>query len=173
MSKIVYLLGAGASRGKRTWDNKPLGWEEIDLEDTNDIIEGLPLVSEIPARLDYIIKKIENIPDTAKTSSICFPIGSNMGTSYEEAKRIIISDLTWLKNESEKHATIDTFAKKLYLKGLKQEKPKCRWKQPDYNIYCRVLQGSMRHCQDRAEAAEAALATKVPANKRKNWTEDT
>lgn len=121
MSKIVYLLGAGASRGKRTWDNKPLGWEEIDLEDTNDIIEGLPLVSEIPARLDYIIKKIDNIPDTAKTSSICFPIGSNMGTSYEEAKRIIISDLTWLKNESEKHATIDTFAKKLYLKGLKQE----------------------------------------------------
>ena len=53
MSKIVYLLGAGASRGKRTWDNKPSGWEEIDLGDTTDIIEGLPLVFEIPHRLYY------------------------------------------------------------------------------------------------------------------------
>ena len=56
MSEIVYLLGAGASRGKRITDNNPNHFD-IDF-DENHIIEGLPLVYEIPDRLEYIIKII-------------------------------------------------------------------------------------------------------------------
>lgn len=41
MDKIVYLMGAGASRGKRFSDDKGRS-----VGESNDIIEGLPVVSE-------------------------------------------------------------------------------------------------------------------------------
>ena len=70
MSKIVYLLGAGASFGLRDKDNSTIGVHDV-YEDSEiigtyvkyeyaNIIEGLPLVSEIPGRLAYIIDKIKN-----------------------------------------------------------------------------------------------------------------
>ena len=56
MAKVVYLLGTGASRGKRHSDYKQ---EDAYRED--DIIEGLPVVSEIPDRLTYVINLLSKI----------------------------------------------------------------------------------------------------------------
>lgn len=65
MSKIVYLLGAGASFGIRDKNNTTLkvpdAYEDSEIVGTYvkyeyaNIIEGLPLVSEIPGRLAYSV----------------------------------------------------------------------------------------------------------------------
>jgi len=104
MSKVVYLMGAGASYGKRITNEKNFmntSDGEIDV-----ITEGLPIVTEIPERLDFVSNKI---------LSVRFPLDS-----FSEAEKLrtkLVEDLQWLKNESLRHATLDTFAKKLYLRG--------------------------------------------------------
>lgn len=107
MAKVVYLLGAGASRGKRHSDYKQ---EDANRED--DIIEGLPVVSEIPDRLTYVINLLSKINiDDSKYSTFRHE-GAIDTRSWKE---YVLGDLTWLRNECQRHATIDTFAKKLYL----------------------------------------------------------
>uniref|UniRef100_UPI004056960C hypothetical protein n=1 Tax=Alistipes sp. TaxID=1872444 RepID=UPI004056960C len=126
MSKIVYLLGAGASFGKRDTE-KPKIEVHGALTDSNvigtriayeyaNIVEGLPLVTEIPGRLAYIIETIKNCSCSDKTANLIFPLGASGGTGFNTAKEMLIKDLEWLKTASESHATIDTFAKKLFLK---------------------------------------------------------
>ena len=128
MSNIVYLLGAGASFGKRD-SNKP----EIDVLEklpnsarinkhhAANIIEGLPLVTEIPGRLAFVINKIENYKYSINAKNKKLPIDSNNGKPFQSALNTLINDLKWLKEECTRHATIDTFAKKLYLKGKLDE----------------------------------------------------
>ncbi len=113
MSKIVYLLGAGASRGIRTTDNNPNHFE-INLGESH-IEEGLPLVYEIPDRLDYIINKVKECSISEEIWHKIYPIGERGGTGFNEAREMLLKDLRWLKDQSAAHATIDTFAKKLYL----------------------------------------------------------
>ncbi|MBL7129057.1 MAG: hypothetical protein ISS16_08745 [Ignavibacteria bacterium] len=97
--KIIYLFGAGAS------------------------CNCLPIINQIPDRIIKLIKflnkstfifskdeKFDNISDKSKT----------------EIKEMLISDLEWLANESSKHASIDTFAKKLFLKNKHNELLKLR-----------------------------------------------
>lgn len=91
MAKVAYLLGAGASFGLRNQQN---------------IIEGLPIVSEIPKRLEYVIHEIENLGTPTVTSN---------NTAIDLLHNALLRDLTWLKTECANHATIDTFAKKLWL----------------------------------------------------------
>lgn len=127
MSKIVYLLGAGASFGVRDKDNPTIVVSGVNVDTGSpriypeyeyaNIIEGLPLVSEIPGRLAYVIDKIKNFLCSHKTDNLIFPLGSNGGTGFDTAKNMLIQDLIWLKDASASHATIDTFAKKLYLKN--------------------------------------------------------
>lgn len=116
MSKIVYLLGAGASRGIRRTDD--VNYKHSSNE--SNIIEGLPLVNEIPERLNYWVNYLNNYePNTDNLRNIIFPQGATGGTGYEKAIELLTKDLTWLKEESSRHATIDTFAKKLYLTNKK------------------------------------------------------
>ena len=91
MSKIVYLFGAGASFGKRAADDK------------NEILEGLPIVSEFPVQIDRLIEKIQNQK---------FSLPASQQGTLDESKKLI-DELKWLKESSEKHQTVDTFAKKL------------------------------------------------------------
>jgi hypothetical protein len=115
MSKVVYLLGAGASRGKRDGDNDP-HYSSIDLGESH-ILEGLPLVSEIPDRLEYIIEEIKKITYNNSLNEFSFMTTNNdKYDNIENTKSSFITDLQWLKEESSRHATIDTFAKKLFLK---------------------------------------------------------
>lgn len=109
MAKIVYIIGAGASRGYRHSDKLT----DKEQKPVDDIIEGLPVVAEMPERLEYICSILSNIIIEDK---------DNEAIRYEGAKdvkdgiRELIDGLQWLKKESQNHATIDTFAKKLFLK---------------------------------------------------------
>ena len=98
MSRIVYLIGAGASYGKR--GNSKLNYA--------DIRSGLPIVSEIPGRMNYIIEQL-------KTYQNIYPQGPLSSLTS------IINDLYWLANNTISHASIDTFAKKLFLTAQKED----------------------------------------------------
>ena len=59
-------MGAGASRGRRKTDNAQYKMEK----DESNIIEGLPLVNEIPQRLEYHIQSFAKyaVPATLKNT---------------------------------------------------------------------------------------------------------
>lgn len=127
MSKIVYLLGAGASFGKRDYEN-PLsvskeipGHSFVNNIKVANIVEGLPLVSEIPERLEYVIDRIKNYKFSSFAKNKNFPLNSKLGRPFSYAIDTLVDDLKCLKEECANHATIDTFAKKLYLKGKLDE----------------------------------------------------
>lgn len=96
MSKILYLMGAGASIGKR--------------DENGNVLEGLPVVSEIPKQLEKTIALVESTELKSKTVDFQ---GGNI--NLPQIKIQLLEDLNWLAKESSRHTTIDTFAKKLYL----------------------------------------------------------
>lgn len=88
--KITYLLGAGASRN------------------------ALPIVEEIPDRLEKLIELL-------KTNDESFFNDEWTHFRFRNSKKqlhgFMIQDFEWLLAESKNHSSIDTFAKKLYIKG--------------------------------------------------------
>lgn len=66
---------------------------------------ALPIVSKIPEKLEEVISDVERLKKLVDLSE-----------NKLEKIDYAIDDLVWLKNESSKHASIDTFAKKLYVK---------------------------------------------------------
>lgn len=93
MSKVVYLLGAGASRGTR--------------DETNGILTGVPIVKEIKDELQNMTNLLASIPLNDK--------------ELEESKQMLIKGFQKLKAVCSDNATIDTYAKKLWLQGKKNE----------------------------------------------------
>ncbi|WP_370003652.1 hypothetical protein, partial [Winogradskyella sp.] len=98
---ITYILGAGAS------------------------CEALPIVNNIPERLGYFadqfkLHPLEWLLDKQQKSRISERYILDIKDltvqkrEYEKLQRFH-KDILWLKDESEKHSSIDTFAKKLYL----------------------------------------------------------
>lgn len=106
MSKVVYLLGAGASYGKREKGQflTPHGVQETSC---TFITEGIPIVNEIKSELKIIIEDLKNLYPEYQED------GNKIGA--------LVKDMAWLKKESERHMTIDTFAKKLYLQDNRIE----------------------------------------------------
>lgn len=104
MSKVVYLLGAGASYGKRK--------DALTEPGVSRIIEGLPVVNEINDEIDAVIDLIRSSvsPEHSRQYEI-----ENRKYSFDEMKSMLIKDFEWLKEESSNHATIDTFARTLLL----------------------------------------------------------
>ena len=99
-------MGAGASRGIRTADD-----QHKYAFRTNDIVEGMPIVSELYERLNYIYNEIVNITPIDKQYQ---DIDGQYYTS-KQVKESLANDIAWLRDETKRHATIDTFAKKLFL----------------------------------------------------------
>lgn len=100
MSNVVYLLGAGASYGKR----KQAIHRTISGAVSPGkyyIIEGIPVVNEINQEIDRLIASLKEIEPNYKVD------GNFVGE--------FIKDLEWIKREAERHMTIDTLAKQLYL----------------------------------------------------------
>ena len=117
MGKIVYLMGAGASRGIRTSDN-PSKYSIY----ANPIVEGLPVVNELPGRFNDIFNDFFNITTLEKE----YITLDRHTYSSKDAKDLFLKDWDWLNTETRRHATIDTFAKKLYLTGKKNELQKVK-----------------------------------------------
>lgn len=96
--KITFLLGAGASA------------------------ESLPIVSEIPNRINELISMFEypeiNI-DTLHEDYIA--------ENPKQIKKRVLENLQWLYDKSIIHSSIDTFAKKLWLRGEEKEFNKLKY----------------------------------------------
>lgn len=121
MGNVVYLFGAGASYGVRDKQTPRLDYS-LEYQDYKEvyqeikgsapnIIEGLPVVSELPERMDYvrylIKKEIKDFAIDAKPEASMFE-------DLEES-------LAWLQEASRGHATVDTFAKKLWITHREEE----------------------------------------------------
>lgn len=106
MANVTYLLGAGASAGKRT--------------ESGYIMEGLPCVNEINSSLLNIIRILNDylIPDDIN----CIPeLGLNSKEDWEINRKDLLSLFSELQSNISNHATIDTYAKKLKLQGRLNE----------------------------------------------------
>lgn len=89
--KVTYLFGAGASK------------------------EALPIVNEIPSRIKEIIELLES--EEYKLSEKDIYEDLNLDLSKRQVQVNLINDLKWLLEKANNHASIDTFAKKLYIGG--------------------------------------------------------
>ena len=112
MSKVVYLMGAGASYGKREKDSN-------GKDIPGSIIEGLPTVDEMALRLEKVKNLFEQ--HVFDESDILINEETHVSKSCHSCQRTIVKDFQWLIDNSKKHATIDTFAKKLFLTGQNEE----------------------------------------------------
>ena len=99
MSKTIYYLGAGASYG---------------IRENGVIIEGIPVVKEIPSEFDAFRKFIEDaeIPNEDISFQNLYRTGHE---DVENHKRDMLHDINSLIQGIRNHATIDTYARKLYL----------------------------------------------------------
>lgn len=102
MANVTYLIGAGASAGKRKGA---------------DILEGLPCVADIKRRLEILISAFQmaKFPDDFDWRNVQLDLNSL--EDWENAKNTIIEDLKEFKSICDNNATIDTYAKKLRLKS--------------------------------------------------------
>lgn len=91
MNKIIYLFGAGASRG------------------------AVPIINEIPGKIKECIELLQR--EEFQLSVKEFYSDLKLNRSKREIQLYLINDLKWLLSASSLHASIDTFAKKLFLKG--------------------------------------------------------
>ncbi len=105
MSKVVYLLGGGASYGKRHEISfRGIGGRPPKSSSGRYAIdEGLPVVNEINTEISNLIEDIKQSDENYKDPK------DNVGQ--------LIKDLVWLRDESSRHMTVDTFAKKLFLQN--------------------------------------------------------
>ena len=103
MANVTYLIGAGASAGKRDNDKS--------------IIEGLPCVNEISDCLWDICSLIDktSIPDDLEWMKP--EIGLASVADWENARKNLWQRLQRLYDHCKQNATIDTYAKKLVLKN--------------------------------------------------------
>lgn len=86
MSKIVYLMGAGASAN------------------------ALPVVKKISESITNLIQLLQKDENQLEDVRIYHDY------TKLDCEKELINDLRWLKSNSENHQSVDTFAKKLYLK---------------------------------------------------------
>lgn len=107
MANVTYLIGAGASAGKR--------------DEKGRVLEGLPCVNEISDCLWKICNLIEktSIPDDLEWKNP--QLGLASVKDWETARQNLWRDLSRLRIYCEQNATIDTYAKKLVLKNSQEE----------------------------------------------------
>lgn len=94
MSKIIYLLGAGASRGIRDTNKHRMDY----------YVSGMPIMSEIKECLERFCSSFR-------------PLVSFVGESSSTKYPTIYKEMTWLLDISKNNPSLDTYAKKLYTKG--------------------------------------------------------
>lgn len=109
ISKIIYYIGAGASYGKRDVINKGTDDEETVL------IEGLPVVAEIPNRIKKFRKFIDDCVVDTNAMYEFKGMFQTRGKDIARQKQEMLQDIDELIDGIVSHATIDTYAKKLFL----------------------------------------------------------
>lgn len=115
---ITYLIGAGASAN------------------------CLPVVANLPDRVIDVIERLKG--DSLSLAQV--PPTPNDQPSYEEMKLRMMIDMQWLADKASLHASVDTFAKKLYLTGKHDELKKLKCALTSFFIIWQSLkQNDMRY----------------------------
>ncbi|MFT3765347.1 MAG: hypothetical protein QM820_07520 [Minicystis sp.] len=127
LMKITYLFGAGASK------------------------QCLPIVTEIPNRIKAVIELLKkeeySLSDTEKYDY------KEITNSKKEIQEQLIQDLEWLLEHSENHASIDTFAKKLFIKGRENDLKKLK---AAFSVYL-IIEQLLHKADKRYDAFYASL----------------
>lgn len=97
MHKITYLFGAGASKN------------------------ALPIVKEFPERIQNLIDFLEKDNIEFDESETFDDLGPTVRNTKNDYYIEMIGSLKWMLKVIENHSSVDTFAKKLYIKGLNSE----------------------------------------------------
>lgn len=112
MSKIIYYIGAGASYGRKEA-------REILDEGTEKerliVHEGLPVVNEIAKSLLSFKEAIENTQIESETFYVFMNRFQAKGSDINRVRMELLKDINDLYMATKEHATIDTYAKKLFL----------------------------------------------------------
>lgn len=112
MSKLIYYFGAGASYGRKE------AREILDEGTENErliVREGLPIVNEIAKSLLTFKKAIEDAPIENEKSYLFMNMYQTDGSSINRVRMELLRDIAKLYKATKEHATIDTYAKKLFL----------------------------------------------------------
>lgn len=112
MSKTIYYIGAGASYGRKE------ARETIkkDTESEHLIIhEGLPVVNEIANTLLTFKDAIERCTIDEEKLYVFMNKYKNKGSNINHKRIELLRDIDNLFKATKEHATIDTYAKKLFL----------------------------------------------------------
>lgn len=112
MSKIIYYMGAGASYGKKE------AREVIDEGTEKErllIHEGLPVINEIGKCLLAFKEAVANAPIDINGHYSFLNKYSTSGDDINYMRDCLITDIEKVYEANKEHATIDTYAKKLYL----------------------------------------------------------
>ncbi len=135
MKNITFLFGAGASAGTKKQ-------------------QGLPIVNELPDRITGLIQEIKNKNWlTNNRLDRGFPSGTRFSMN-------LIKDLEWVSNEARNHASVDTFAKKLFLKG-EIERENLRRLKIALSLFF-ILEQSRRPLDIRYDAFFASILNETP-----------
>lgn len=102
MNKISYIFGAGASRN------------------------ALPMVKDIPDRLKSLINLLKSEKLQLSKEEKFKETGLKNLKSKKDYQEKLIIDLQWLLDNSSKHASVDTFARKLSIIGDHQNLKKLK-----------------------------------------------
>lgn len=100
MSKVTYLLGAGASRGERAVDDRGKKY----------FLRGLPVLSEMESAIDSLMPK-----DAMGHIQISKAIAEEYGVKDEHQLAYLFRLLLQLKEMCASYPTIDTLARQLYV----------------------------------------------------------
>lgn len=127
MSKTIFYIGAGASFGKRDKDD--------------NILEGIPIVSEIP-KVFSLFRNFISDTEIPKGYIVFWDYYKKKAFDVERAKKDMLEDMDLLMKGIQEHATIDTYARKLYLTGRQRDFKKLKellcaffiWTQLEYKI---------------------------------------
>lgn len=118
MSRVIYYMGAGASYGRK--ESRKI----IDKGSANErlsISEGIPIVSEIASSLLCFREAIRTV--NINPSEIYSFLGNEtiLASDVIQARDNLLSKIDELHQAVIEHATIDTYAKKLYLSNMDQK----------------------------------------------------
>lgn len=112
MSKIIYYIGAGASCGRKE------AREILDKGTDNErliVREGLPIVNEIAKSLLAFKEAVENAPIETERFYTFMDKYQTEGVKIDLGRTRLLRDIENLYKATKEHATIDTYAKKLFL----------------------------------------------------------
>lgn len=112
MSRIIYYIGAGASYGRK--ENREIKDKGAD-EEHLIVHEGLPVVNEIDKCLQSFRMAVEEFSINAQETDVSSQRNKIGNSVHKEKIKRLIEDIKELHEAAKEHATIDTYAKKLYL----------------------------------------------------------